>query len=719
LQGAFGVRNQTKVTLFISVTKPFNLHFEAMAMDFIKTYKAATPTLKFLIIGLMLLHWQASQAEDLDIQDVAPPTATAQLTSEDDYLGDVPKVLTVSRLSQSLADAPSAVTIIDRETIRAAGIVDLPEVFRLVPGMYVGINAGFVHNTNHVVSYHGMTTAYAGAMQILINGRSVYSPLYGGVQWSELPIAVSDIERIEITRGPNAASYGANSFLGVINIITQSPSEQAGTSISATYGNGRREAFAKYASKYDDLSYRITAGYRDDDGIDNRNDFKRTNLLNLQADYRVDDKNNLEFEFGIANGEREDDTSLRTTRFFLPRSRDILNNYELVRWRHNVSDDSDFSFQAYHSIDRSDDRINSVNLGVFFPNLVSPTLQIDNDVEMERYDIEAQHTIALTPSLRGVWGASVRRDGMYAPNYLATNQTDYFNLQRLFGHAEWRPIDRLVLNVGAMVEHNSFTGTDVSPRASINFKINPTNTIRLGVSSALRTPNYVENKFNQKVELPVSSGKPYLAQFYAGTGNLKPERIVSKEIGYLGDFGQFSIDTRVFNDNMSDFINADIDRKFTAPGFVVIKQPRTFTNGGEVEVNGLEAQGKWRMSTDTNLLLNYAFVKINADKDHTADHIEESMPRSTISALLTHRFNPQWDASIAYYQTTSVTSLGDGDKVGANERTDVRLARQFDTGRINGEVSAVVENLFNEHYNEFATYNTLKRRARINVRLDF
>ena len=98
--------------------------------------------------------------------------------SEDDYIGDVPKVLTVSRLSQAAADVPSAVTVIDRDTIRASGIVDLPDIFRLVPGMYVGANAGYVYNTNHTVSYHGITSAYAGTMQVMINGRSVYSPLF-------------------------------------------------------------------------------------------------------------------------------------------------------------------------------------------------------------------------------------------------------------------------------------------------------------------------------------------------------------------------------------------------------------------------------------------------------------------------------------------------------------------------------------------------------------
>ncbi|MDI1363215.1 TonB-dependent siderophore receptor [Methylotenera sp.] len=640
--------------------------------------------------------------------------------SEDDYIGDVPRVLTVSRLSQSIADAPSAVTVLDRETIRASGVVDLPEIFRLVPGFYVGTNAGFVHNTNHAVSYHGMTTAYAGSMQVLVNGRSVYSPLYGGVQWSELPIAIADIDRIEITRGPNAASYGANSFFGVINIITQSPSDQLGTSVSATYGDGRHEAFLRYGAKQNNLSYRVTAGYRDDDGLDNRYDFKRTRLLNVQTDYKLDSKNTLEFELGIVNGERDDDETINTTRYFEPRSRDINNHYELIRWRHSGSENSDFSVQAYHSMDKSDDRIDSVNLDPPFTHLVSPTLQINNDIEMERYDVEAQHNFSLSPKLRGIWGGSFRRDTMYAPHYLGNDRTDQFDLQRMFGHVEWRPLSKMVFNVGAMLEHNDFTATNISPRASINFKINPNHTVRFGVSTASRTPNYLEEKFNTIIVIPrVAQRLPYLAAFVVDAGNLEPEKIVSKEIGYLGDFGKFKLDTRIFRDDIHDYIQSSTNHDFTAPSFNVIKNPSENTNGGDVAIQGFEAQVKWLVTTNTNVLLNYAYVDINADEFETARNITMSMPSSTFSGLLTHRFNPQWDASYAYYQTSEVTALGDGDYVGLARRSDIRVARKFKEKHISGEVSAVVENLFNEHYQEFADYNTLKRRARLNVRLDF
>ena len=643
----------------------------------------------------------------------------AKEISEDDYLGEVPRVLTVSRLSQSIEDAPSAVTVIDRETIRASGIVDLPEIFRLVPGFYVGVNAGIQHNTNHAVSYHGMTTAYSGAMQVLINGRSVYSPLYGGVQWSELPIAIADIVRIEITRGPNAASYGANSFFGVINIITQSPSEQTGSSISATYGNGRHEAFARHAGKQGDLSYGVTAGYKDDDGLDNRYDFKRTRLLNVQANYQVNDKNNFEFELGLANGDREDDQPPGETRYFEPRVRGIENNYQLIRWRHNISDTGDFSLQAFHSFDKTDDVIKSVDLTKLISLSLTPTIQIVNDVEMERYDIEAQHNFSISPALRGVWGGSVRQDTLYSPYYLGTQNEDTFNLQRLFGHVEWRPQNRVVLNLGSMVEHNSFTGTDVSPRASVNFKLNPNQTIRFGISTALRTPSYLQEKFNTVIKIPSKLGSPLVAEFFMGNPNLKPERIISREIGYLGDFGKFSLDGRIFCDGIHDYIRSFTDRtvKLNDPKTLIIKQPRVYTNGGDVTVKGFEAQAKWQMLSDTNLLFNYAYVDIDAVG--TEDGINESMPRNTISALLTHRFNSNWDASYAYYQTGKVTALGDGDPVGLARRSDIRVARKFKAARASGEVSVVVENLFNDHYQEFADYNTLKRRARLNVSLDF
>lgn len=657
--------------------------------------------------------------------------------SEDDYIGEVPRVLTVSRLSQSMADAPSTATILDRETIRASGAIDIPELFRLVPGMYVGTNAGYVYNTNHAVSYHGMTSAYSGAMQVMINGRSVYSPLFGGVNWSELPIAIADIERIEITRGPNAASYGANSFFGAINIITQNPAEQAGASVNATHGNGRNESFARYAGKLNDLDYRVTAGYREDDGLDKRNDFKRTRLLNAQANYQLSTNNSLEFEFGLADGARGEGNINEDNILFLPRTKQIDNHFGLIRWRHNISDTSDFSLQAYHNYDRSDDETTSINLrpllpAPFRPFLASDAAFVKNEVIQERTDIEAQHTFSIGNSMRTVWGGSVRQDTMYAPHYLATKKTDRFNLQRLFGHVEWRPFEKLTLNTGAMLEHNDFTGTDISPRASINFKLNPSHTFRLGVSSALRTPNYLEEKFQDRLVLPLTQPNPLplnpsalIAQFRANKGHVDPEQIISRELGYLGKFGNLQLDVRAFSDRINDVIRFDQRTDFTAPVNTILLNPlldidvNSANNRGSAAVEGLEWQANWAFTSKTKLMLNHAYIHIRETQDGLKVEYIDSAPRNTVSALITHRVNQNWDASFAYYQTSEVHSLGDGNRVDLARRTDARLARQFNSGRWKGEVSAVVENLFNEHYEDFADYNTLKRRGRINLRLDF
>lgn len=651
---------------------------------------------------------------------------------ESDYMGEVPYVLTVSRLSQPVSAAPAAVTVIDRDMIRASGIVDLPEIFRLVPGFYVGVNAGYVHNTNHAVSYHGMTSAYSGSMQVLIDGRSVYSPLYGGVQWSELPIALSDIERIEITRGPNAASYGANSYFGVINIITQDPSQLDGQRVIATHGNGRNEIFYRFADNVGDWHYRVTAGYREDDGLQDRNDFKRTRLLNASSNYQINNQNSIEFEFGIVDGARGEGHAPNDPILFVPRTKQINNHYQLVRWRHTFSAGSDFSLQAYHSFDRSDDETTSVNLrpliDAAFPGfgaaLLNDTVTIDNRVETERYDVEAQHNFSVGRDWRFVWGANVRQDSLYAPFYLATTKKDYFNLQRLFGHVEWQPHRKLTINAGAMLERNDFTGTDTSPRLSANFHITPKHTLRLGVSTALRTPNYVEEKFDRSVEIPtILPNTTLLFRTDFNLGNIDPERIISREIGYIGQLGRVSLDGRLFYDTISDHIRST-DASFTVPaGFIPLNDPlediEGFVNAGSAAVHGFEMQAKWHINRQANLLFNFSHVRIRETKSKLTKDFKASMPSNSVSALLTHRFDDNWDGSLAYYQTSEATLLGDGKNVDLIRKCDVRLARKFHLNRLSGEVSAVVENLFNDQYQEFSDYNTSRRRFRLNLMVNF
>ena len=138
----------------------------------------------------------------------------ADYPTEQDYLQEFPIVLSASRLSQPLSETPNAVTVIDRGMIVASGARNIADVFKLVPSMYVGYENGHTP----IVSYRGITDAYARRMQVLVDGRSIYLPIFGHVDWAELPLDIGDIDRIEVVRGPSAASHGSNSVQGVINI---------------------------------------------------------------------------------------------------------------------------------------------------------------------------------------------------------------------------------------------------------------------------------------------------------------------------------------------------------------------------------------------------------------------------------------------------------------------------------------------------------------------
>jgi iron complex outermembrane receptor protein len=653
------------------------------------------------------------------------PIQIAQL-SEDDYLGEVPQVLTIARLRQAASDTPSASTIIDRETIRAAGIIDLPEVFRLVPGFYVGTNAGFIQNTNHVVSYHGLTDAYSRSMQVMIDGRSIYQPLYGGVQWSEIPITINDIERIEVTRGPNAASYGANAFLGTINIITQAPTGNTANRISVNHGNGRNEAFYHRSGKLNNLNYQVSAGYREDDGLSNRSDFKRTNLLNGRANLKVSDIHDIDFQLGYAEGKREEGDDLPDALFFMPRTHDISNHYELIKWNMHLSPKYDFYVQAFHTRDNSDDVVSTAALSA----PVSPSVQsFRNPYEFDRYDIETQLSGVLSDDFQYAVGGSIRRDKLYSPFWIGSNKVQNFDLTRLFAQAQYDIHPKLTLNGGFMIENNDFTNTDFSPRASMNIHVTPNQTVRLGYSEAFRTPSYLEEKFRGGVLISTTLPQRLLYQRFFNEGDLKPEKIQSREIGYVAKWANVSIDAKFFHDTISNSITEFDNNSFVAPaGTVLVTDSNgnpldigTFRNQGSLDTRGFETQIQLMLSPDTKLMVNYAHMKNlpNNVKTNEVDDLIDATPRDMSSFLLTHRFNSDWDASFSGYYNSPVRALGDGNPVDSNHRFDARVAKRFRWNANDGEVSLNVQNLTDRHEKEFADYNVLRRRAFVNVRLDF
>ena len=211
-------------------------------------------------------------------------------------------------------------------------------------------------------------------------------------------------------------------------------------------------------------------------------------------------------------------------------------------------------------------------------------------------------------------------------------------------------------------------------------------------------------------------------QYSQAIGGLKPEQIVSRELAYMGKIGRLQFDTRIFSDDISNIIRNGVNSNLVTPPNTLLLNTDTVdgsVNNGSAAVEGIEMQAKLGFGRHTDILLNYAHVNIRETRRNLKNNFIKSAPSNTVSMLLTHRFGQNWDASLAYYQTSKVTLLGDGDPVDLIRKSDLRVARQFNQGRLKGEVAVMIENLFNNHYQEFADYNEFERKGRISLRLDF
>jgi iron complex outermembrane receptor protein len=203
--------------------------------------------------------------------------------------GAVPEVLTPARLRQPQSETPASVTVIDQSMIRASGAREIFELFRLVPGMSVAKSDGNVPS----VVYHGTQARDSRRMLVLVDGRSLYMSGLARVLWNDFPISIEDVERIEVTRGPASASYGANAFVGVINIITRHPRDISGTRVETRQGNnGIEDYLVRHAGQGGQTAWRVTAEQRADDGYDGdfdpdygdhpERDARRINLINTR-----------------------------------------------------------------------------------------------------------------------------------------------------------------------------------------------------------------------------------------------------------------------------------------------------------------------------------------------------------------------------------------------------------------------------------------------------
>lgn len=660
---------------------------------------------------------------------------------EEVFFSDLPIVASVSRLPQRLADAPSSVTVIDRATIKASGARALSDIFRLVPGFQTFAKSDAAPR----VIYHGVTddNEFAPRVQVLVDGRSLYSPLFrGGVNWTLVPVALEDIERIEVVRGSNTTSYGANAFLGVINIVTVDPALVRGVSVSGNYGNqGVRDYTLRAGGAIGEIGhFRLTFQNMKDDGLDDNFDWKDRNanrLFDLRANLQMSARDALDIQVGrvegvqlrgsfdsvripvIINGE----TQRRLLGIVDPddpfRDFDQSSTWVQAKWLRTLSDSADLSLRYTHSVDRASDAF-------IHPGLPAGYNRLDQVGDVgRRHELEAIHSFMPVAGTRLIWGGSARWDSMRSETQLRDQGTVSRDVRRAFANGEWKPVSWFTGNLGWSYEYDSLAGNHPAGRASASFHLTPQNTVRIGYARAWRTAGTVDYR-GKAMEGPgdiVMIGNP----------NLPAERLDSWELAYLGDWRDWrmSLDTRLFREHLSDRYLNKIDATGSSPDSIYALQ--------NLRIRGVEYQWKWQPLDNSRIAVTQAFVRTEHDLTSQGEQLvsvpgsnflrsqseyrklaDLGAPRRSTSVLFMQRLPFGLDFSVAHYRVSAIkwTRNTEVDKY---HRTDARLGYPFVLGGRRGEVAYTVQSIEGGHFEQRQGQRgrEVDRRQWISLRLDF
>ncbi|MDX1755545.1 MAG: TonB-dependent receptor [Marinobacter sp.] len=611
----------------------------------------------------------------------------------------VPEVLTTTKLRQPKSRVPGTTTVIQGQLIRDLGILKLVEVFRLVPGMTVG----FVGSNRPVTSYHGTVAYDQRRLQVLIDGRTAYQPSLAGVDWNTMPVALENIERIEISRGPNAAAYGINAFLGTINIITRSPEDTQGVNLHSSYGSrGHKNIFGSTGHISDTYDWRLSYERRDEEGFDYQDiedtpgrdpvhDGYSLNFFSYDARKTFNGDHSLDLRAGVTDGIDEEDKTRIGEDFGAVTDPDIdVRDYYLQsRWNYAPVEHHYLHLQAsYQNFDR-DQSWRTCPPGFPF------CADTNQNIEESRLEFEIQDTFIVNPNLRLVSGLGYREDRFESDTYFNGSGANYQS--RLFGNIEYTPIQWLTFNVGANWERSNALMDDViSPRFAANFQLADDQTLRFVFSKAVRTPDAFEQRADwgyratnvEPEELSFLEGMRVGPTFQA-PGTLEEERIISREVSYFGQFrlggGLLSTEVKYFYDHLRDVISGHLTLgEWDLDNNVALDQ-----QGFEVETS-LEYP-------DTQFRVTYAYM--DQDGEYTGEPVADEQVFIDLESRLTARhsgslvwvqqYNFDISSALAYY-------FVDEFRRGQFERADLRLVKSVYTPRLNYDVAVIFQHYLHD-----------------------
>lgn len=413
------------------------------------------------------------------------------------------EITTASRKPQSLWEVPAAIEVLTSEDIHRSGNTSIADTLRLATGLHVArVNVG-----RWAISSRGFNSTSANKMQVFMDGRSLYTPLFSGVFWDVQDYLLDDIERIEIVRGPNATLWGANAFNGVINIITKSARDTQGVYVNA--GVGTEEAgfgAVRYGGQLgENTFYRAYAKFYNRDSLQYANGSSAHNgSIMGQTGFRLDsdltDQNSATFQGDFYDG-RIGRNGFRDS---------VVDGANFLgRFTRKVGEESELQLQAFY--DHTHRRI----YGQF-------------EEELHTFDLDALYRREINErnELMGGLNYRVYDDHIFNPipaifGFFPPDKT--FQQINGFLQYEYKLVpDQLAATVGAKIEHNDFSGFEYQPSLRVAWTPSPANTIWAGISRAVRTPTRFEEHL--RITVPAITLMPQRS--------FESEKVIAYELGW-------------------------------------------------------------------------------------------------------------------------------------------------------------------------------------------
>jgi iron complex outermembrane receptor protein len=659
--------------------------------------------------------------------------------TEKDFISELPVIYSVTRLPQAVRDVPAAVTVIDRDMIRQSGVRHIADLMRLVPGMQVSHIPGGEPSTG----YHGLIGVYPRHMQVLLDGRSQYSPFFvGGVNWNLIPVSLDDIERIEVVRGSNAAAFGSNAVLGAINIVTRAPAETPGLTMALNSGNDHvNDKSLRLASVNGDLAVRATAETRFDEGFKQYFDNTEQHLFDVRADLRLGLRDELQMQFGGITTTQQvgsDPQNAAQTKSNPWREQEKGHSFIQLGWRHTIDASEELNVRFYRTDEYANDTF------VFRKNYTgiagTRTIPVDYGFRAIRNNLEVTHTFSPGQDTRLVWGGEVRSDSVTGLLWFDRPDAVSLFIGRAFGNLEWRPRHDWVVNAGGTWEYDTNSKTTFSPRLGVNWHATPEQTWRAGLARSYRTPSL----FEQHGRVPERTSSRELAGYlYQMYGHKKPEIVTTRELGWAGDFKRYGLsgDVRAFNELLRNRLLAvpttlkspDCPIYFGALACGANAYSNDMQGIENIQMRGVEYQARWQPADSTRLTVNQAFVHMKAflhlsepdiNAAFTADMKAKELaqannlaPRRTRTVMASQTLPGGLEVS-AIHHSIGAIRWTNGSYTQAYHRLDWRLAYPFRVGPTRGELALTVQSDGNAHVERTAD-GTVNPRGYFTLRLEY